>query len=101
MGPYGVPDDSRIPFSAWCDGSQSFSVGQVRILAHPFAFMRQEAVRMFSASADETFQASRLQFQAELKSLLSPALDTPEMRQKAAKGIFGGSLPSWWTAEDQ
>merc|ERR1711988_936529 len=98
--PYGYVDEARMPFSDWCDGSQSFSVGQVRILAHPFIFMQQAAVHMFTVSSDPTFQASRLEFQAELHKLLSPALDTPAMRQRAAMGICGGWLPSWWTSDD-
>eukprot|EP00746_Dinoflagellata_sp_MGD_P034373 gnl/MRDRNA2_/MRDRNA2_18212_c0_seq2.p1 gnl/MRDRNA2_/MRDRNA2_18212_c0~~gnl/MRDRNA2_/MRDRNA2_18212_c0_seq2.p1 ORF type:complete len:416 (+),score=66.21 gnl/MRDRNA2_/MRDRNA2_18212_c0_seq2:184-1431(+) len=99
--PYGEIDEDRLPLSQWMNGEQSFSFGQARLLAHPKFFMQANHVRMNVISADETFHQNRKKFQEDLTALLGVVLDTPELRQKAATGIYGGSLPPWWTAEDQ
>lgn len=99
--PYGEIDEERIPLSQWMNGEQSFSFGQARLLAHPKFFMQANHVRMNVISADATFHQNRKQFQEDLTGLLGVVLDTPELRQKAAMGIYGGTLPPWWTAEDQ
>eukprot|EP00929_Paragymnodinium_shiwhaense_P109021 TRINITY_DN75387_c0_g1_i1.p1 TRINITY_DN75387_c0_g1~~TRINITY_DN75387_c0_g1_i1.p1 ORF type:complete len:530 (-),score=103.09 TRINITY_DN75387_c0_g1_i1:237-1826(-) len=99
--PYGPLDNERMPMSQYMDKNQSFAVGQARIVAHPKYFMQANQVRMFVASADPDFQTNRQQFQTELIELLSLILAEPSLREKAATGIYGGSLPSWWTAEDQ
>jgi hypothetical protein len=52
-------------------------------------------------SADPTFHANREKFQEELTALLQPILGQPETRTEAAKGICGGALPQWFTADDQ
>ena len=40
-------------------------------------------------------------FQEALTEVLSPLLSREAVRGKAARGIFGGSLPEWWAPEDQ
>jgi len=99
--PYGPIDEARMPISKWMDSNESFQVGQARVVAHPKYFMRADSVRMYIASADPTFHANRKEFQRELVNLLSMILGEPDLRQRAAAGIYGGSLPSWWSAEDQ
>mmetsp|Transcript_72690 Transcript_72690/g.225808 ORF Transcript_72690/g.225808 Transcript_72690/m.225808 type:complete len:508 (+) Transcript_72690:68-1591(+) len=99
--PYGPVDESRMPISKWMDSDSSFSVGQARIVAHPKYFMQANSVRMFVASADPTFHRNRRAFQEELVRLLSLILGEPSLRERAATGIYGGTLPSWWTSEDQ
>mmetsp|Transcript_80994 Transcript_80994/g.203868 ORF Transcript_80994/g.203868 Transcript_80994/m.203868 type:complete len:499 (-) Transcript_80994:76-1572(-) len=99
--PYGPIDESRMPISKWMNSNESFQVGQARVVAHPKFFMRADSVRMYVASADPTFHSNRKEFQQELVGLLSVILGERELRQKAAAGIYGGSLPSWWSAEDQ
>ena len=56
---------------------------------------------MFVFSADPDFHSTRREFQSELTDILRPVLGGATMRVKAARGIFGGSLPTWWTTEDQ
>jgi len=99
--PYGPIDSSRMPLSTYMNSNQSFQVGQARVVAHPKYFMRADSIRMYVASADPTFHANRKEFQKELVGLLSMILGDPDLRQKAASGIYGGVLPSWWSAEDQ
>mmetsp|Transcript_58618 Transcript_58618/g.168307 ORF Transcript_58618/g.168307 Transcript_58618/m.168307 type:complete len:523 (+) Transcript_58618:1-1569(+) len=99
--PYGPIDEDRMPISGWMNSNKSHQVGQARVVAHPKYFMRADSVRMYVASADPTFHAHREEFQKELVGLLSVILGEPELRQRAATGVYGGSLPSWWSAEDQ
>merc|ERR1719330_24891 len=99
--PYGPIDEERMPISKWMNSDKSVQVGQARVVAHPKYFMRADCVRMYVASADPTFHSNRREFQKELVGLLSMILGEPDLRQKAANGIYGGSLPSWWSAEDQ
>jgi len=99
--PYGPVEESRMPISKWMNSNESFQVGQARLVAHPKYFMRADSVRMYVASADPTFHANRQAFQKELVGLLSVILGEPRLRERAANGIYGGSLPSWWNAEDQ
>lgn len=99
--PYGIVDDARMPISEYANSNRSFQVGQARLVAHPKYFMRADCVRMYVASADPTFHANRKEFQKGLVELLSPILGDPALRQSAACGIYGGSLPPWWSADDQ
>merc|ERR1712232_525965 len=99
--PYGPIDNERMPISTWLDSNQSVAYGQARIVCHPKHFLRATSVRQFVASADPTFHNSRQAFQEELTQLLHVILGDPTLRQRAATGIYGGSLPSWWKAEDQ
>mmetsp|Transcript_18711 Transcript_18711/g.51527 ORF Transcript_18711/g.51527 Transcript_18711/m.51527 type:complete len:510 (-) Transcript_18711:222-1751(-) len=99
--PYGPIDEDRMPVSKWMNSNKSFSVGQARIVAHPKYFMQANSVRMFVASADPTFHRNRKAFQEELVRLLAMILGEPSLRERAATGIYGGTLPSWWTSEDQ
>lgn len=99
--PYGPVDEERMPISQWLDSNKSTQVGQARVLAHPKYFMQANCVRMFVASADPTFHRNRQAFQDELIRKLSLILAEPSLRERAATGIYGGMLPSWWTAEDQ
>lgn len=99
--PYGPVDEERMPISQWLDSDKSTQVGQARVLAHPKYFMQANCVRMFVASADPTFHRNRQAFQHELIQKLSLILAEPSLRERAATGIYGGTLPSWWTAEDQ
>merc|ERR1712125_43310 len=39
---------------------------------------------------------NRTDFQDALFEALAPILGAPDVRQTAAKGIYGGSLPTWW-----
>eukprot|EP00933_Yihiella_yeosuensis_P037159 TRINITY_DN31045_c0_g1_i1.p1 TRINITY_DN31045_c0_g1~~TRINITY_DN31045_c0_g1_i1.p1 ORF type:complete len:562 (+),score=152.53 TRINITY_DN31045_c0_g1_i1:34-1719(+) len=99
--PYGVPDKKRMKPYGKCleeDGPMS---GQVRITLNPDVFLRATTARMFTFAADATYHGKRAKFQEELKDLLEPVLGTKEVRTKAAKGIFGGDAPPWWSAEDQ
>jgi hypothetical protein len=75
--------------------------GQVRIVCHPSIFMRASAVRMFVYSADPTFHDNRSKFQDELVELLDPILGSDDVRVKAATGIHGGDLPSWYDSASQ
>jgi len=93
--PMGVPDNTRQPLSkALC--SSGIIVGQARVVVNPSAFMRASQVRLYASSADETFHYNRPAFQQELVDLLDPILGSPEVREAAVKGIYGGKLPSWW-----
>merc|ERR1719323_2429761 len=91
----GVPDKTRTPLSKALTGA-GVIVGQARVVANPSAFMRASKVRLYAASADERFHRNRPAFQQELVDLLDPILGSPKVREEAAKGIYGGKLPSWW-----
>ena len=56
---------------------------------------------MFVFSADPTFHKKRTAFQQKLVGALKPVIGTKAARTKAAEGIFGGTTPEWWSAEDQ
>mmetsp|Transcript_69292 Transcript_69292/g.129406 ORF Transcript_69292/g.129406 Transcript_69292/m.129406 type:complete len:575 (-) Transcript_69292:52-1776(-) len=99
--PYGYVDEERMPMSEWINSNGKKDFGQARILCHPKYFLRANSVRQFIASSDPTFHNSRQAFQAELTGLLKDILGQANLREKAAKGIYGGALPHWWTAEDQ
>jgi len=99
--PYGLIDEERLPVSKWVNSNASFSIGQARIVAHPKYFMQANCVRCYVASADPTFHKNRAAFQDELTKLLNVILGAPDLRERAATGIFGGKLPHWWTHEDQ
>mmetsp|Transcript_45036 Transcript_45036/g.104320 ORF Transcript_45036/g.104320 Transcript_45036/m.104320 type:complete len:558 (+) Transcript_45036:167-1840(+) len=99
--PYGYIDEERMPISDWLNSNDKKDFGQARILCHPKYFLKANIVRQYIASADPTFHNSRQAFQTELTGLLKDILGQPNLREKAAKGIYGGALPHWWTAEDQ
>mmetsp|Transcript_96603 Transcript_96603/g.277409 ORF Transcript_96603/g.277409 Transcript_96603/m.277409 type:complete len:632 (+) Transcript_96603:72-1967(+) len=99
--PYGAVDKKRHPISKWLNSDSNMNFGQARIVAHPKFFMQASCVRMHVVSADPCFHASRPEFQEELTSLLGVILSKDSLREKAARGIFGGELPAWWTNEDQ
>merc|ERR1719373_1286255 len=91
----GVLDTSRQPLSKHlAKGCQM--LGQARLTVNPSAFMRARSVRLYACSADPTFHKNRPRFQEELFDVLAPILGCPEVRRKAATGIYGGTLPSWW-----
>ncbi|CAK9034805.1 unnamed protein product [Durusdinium trenchii] len=99
--PFGVPDKKRDkPLSKYLTQDVAIE-GQVRITLNPDVFLRATTARMFTFSADPTFHKNRADFQEELKSMLEPILGSEAVRRKAAKGIFGGDPPEWWSAEDQ
>jgi len=99
--PYGVPDKKRdLPFSKYLAEKDGIE-GQVRITLNPDVFLRAAYARMFTYSADPTYHANRPKFIKELVELLEPILGDDDVRVKAAKGIFGGKPPEWWTPEDQ
>jgi len=93
--PMGVPDNTRQPLSKHLAGPGPIC-GQARLTVNPSAFMRASSVRLYTSSADEIFHGNRRAFQEELCTLLSPILGCPEVRERAAAGIYGGTLPSWW-----
>jgi len=93
--PMGVPDKSRHPLSKAL-ASNKLICGQARLTVNPSAFMRARAVRLYAYSADAVFHRSRREFQEALFSVLAPILGSPEVREAAAKGIYGGHLPVWW-----
>merc|ERR1719263_107322 len=99
--PYGPPDAARLPFAKIINGNKSVQEGQARIIAHPKYFMQANQIRCFVASADPTFHKNREAFQEKLTGLLNVILGEPSLRLKAATGIYGGKLPSWWSDEDQ
>lgn len=98
--PMGVPDNTRMPLDRHLGGSRCIQ-GQVRMVVHPSAFLRSSKVHMYTFSADEKFHKTRKSFQHELVAILSAALGDADRRERAAEGIFGGSLPSWFSADDQ
>jgi len=99
--PYGVPDKKRdLPLSKYLAEKEPIK-GQVRIALNPDVFLRATCARMFSYAADPTYNKNRPAFIKELVGLLEPILGHEEVRVKAAKGIFGGKPPAWWTPEDQ
>jgi len=75
--------------------------GQVRITLNPDVFLRATYARMFTFSADPTYHGNRPTFIKELVKLLNPVLGDEDQRTEAAKGIFGGKPPAWWTPGDQ
>lgn len=93
--PYGVLDRSRQPLSKSM-ATDGVICGQARLVVNPSAFMRARSVRLYACSADEKFHRNRPKFQDALFDALSPVLGSAEVRQSAAKGIYGGKLPSWW-----
>ena len=97
--PYGVPDAKRHPLAAYLAGPGPID-GQVRIVVNPSVFMRGNAVRMHVYSADPTFHGNRGKFQEEMTALLDPIIGAQEVRTKAAQGIYGGEVPSWFHADD-
>lgn len=99
--PYGVYDKDREPLSRWMDSNESVQVGQARIVAHPKYFLKANCIRCHVASADPDFHRNRQEFQKQLTSLLNVILGEPKLREKAATGIYGGKLPSWFSSEDQ
>jgi len=99
--PYGVPDKKRdLPLSKYLADKDAIE-GQVRITLNPDVFLRATYARMFTYSADPTYNKNRPEFIKELVELLEPILGDEAVRTKAAKGIFGGKPPDWWTPEDQ
>eukprot|EP00450_Noctiluca_scintillans_P012625 CAMPEP_0194490166 /NCGR_PEP_ID=MMETSP0253-20130528/9474_1 /TAXON_ID=2966 /ORGANISM="Noctiluca scintillans" /LENGTH=570 /DNA_ID=CAMNT_0039330761 /DNA_START=39 /DNA_END=1751 /DNA_ORIENTATION=- len=99
--PFGVPDKARdLPLSKYL-AERAPIQGQVRITLNPDVFLRATYARMFTFSADPTYHSNRPNFIKELVGLLEPILGDKDVRVKAAKGIFGGSPPEWWTDEDQ
>merc|ERR1712216_532102 len=103
--PMGVPDKSRHPIGEHLQtsggGPGKHLRGQVRVVVHPTAFLQATKVRMFVYSADEEFHKNRTTFQELTTALLAPVLGSKEARLKAAAGIFGGTLPSWFKPDDQ
>eukprot|EP00747_Dinoflagellata_sp_TGD_P102424 gnl/TRDRNA2_/TRDRNA2_168662_c0_seq1.p1 gnl/TRDRNA2_/TRDRNA2_168662_c0~~gnl/TRDRNA2_/TRDRNA2_168662_c0_seq1.p1 ORF type:complete len:519 (-),score=90.80 gnl/TRDRNA2_/TRDRNA2_168662_c0_seq1:223-1743(-) len=99
--PFGPVDESRMPLSKWLDSDASKQYGQARVVCHPKFFMRSNTVHMHVTSADPTFHKNRATFQEELTNLLDVILAEPSLRKAAATGIYGGQLPSWWSADDQ
>mmetsp|Transcript_51962 Transcript_51962/g.121852 ORF Transcript_51962/g.121852 Transcript_51962/m.121852 type:complete len:563 (+) Transcript_51962:30-1718(+) len=100
--PFGVPDKKRMKPSLSKYLTEDVKIeGQVRITLNPDVFLRATTARMFTFPADPTFHKNRPDFQDKLKSLLEPILGTEAVRVKAAKGIFGGDPPDWWSSEDQ
>jgi len=93
--PYGILDTPRHPISKHLE-TKGPIVGQARLVVNPIAFMRAKNVRLHVCSADETFHKNRKGFQRALFKALAPILGAPEVRRKAATGIYGGTLPSWW-----
>lgn len=99
--PFGVPDKKRdLPLSKYLAEKDPIE-GQVRITLNPDVFLRATYARMFTYSADPTYNKNRPEFIKELVGLLEPILSTEAVRLKAARGIFGGDPPDWWTPEDQ
>merc|ERR1712032_1327100 len=98
--PMGVPDNSRMPLDQHLAGAKQIQ-GQVRMVVHPTAFLRSTKVHMYTFSADPSFHKNRSDFQDQLVDMLSIILGDDHKREAAARGIFGGSLPSWFSTEDQ
>jgi len=101
-GPLGV-----CVVTLWRSGSFSATLEQIAgkrryylrpgaLVVNPSAFMRARSVRLYACSADETFHRNRPKFQDALFDALSPILGSADVRQSAAKGIYGGRLPAWW-----
>mmetsp|Transcript_95132 Transcript_95132/g.188467 ORF Transcript_95132/g.188467 Transcript_95132/m.188467 type:complete len:594 (+) Transcript_95132:96-1877(+) len=93
--PMGVPDPARWPLSKALAKDGIIS-GQARLTVNPSAFMRARAVRLYAYSADQTFHSQREAFQKALFDTLAPILGCAEVRESAARGIYGGQLPQWW-----
>jgi len=99
--PYGVHDTTRSPLHEYLAHGHTELKGQARIVVHPSAFLRAAKVRMYSYSADKNFQERRQAFQKELTEQLKTVLGSESLRTHAAKGIFGGTVPTWFQAQDQ
>jgi len=99
--PYGVPDNPRQPLGTYLEAGGKQLKGQVRITANPDFLLQATSCRMFVFSADPTYHAKRTAFQAKLTAALEPILGDAATRTKAAKGICGGTLPEWWSSDDQ
>jgi len=93
--PMGVPDSTRWPLSKALAKDGIIS-GQARLTVNPSAFMRARAVRLYAYSADQAFHTQREAFQRALFDALAPILACSEVRELAARGIYGGQLPQWW-----
>jgi len=93
--PRGFPDRSRMPIGKHL-ASAGPICGQVRLVVDPSAFMRAGAVRMYIASADENYHNNRTTFHEEIHKVLSPILGSPDVREAAARGVYGGTLPGWY-----
>jgi len=93
--PMGVLDTARQPLSKSL-AKGGVICGQARLVVNPSAFMRARSVRLYACSADKTFHRNRPKFQDALFDALSPILGCADVRQTAARGIYGGRLPSWW-----
>lgn len=93
--PYGVIDHTRQPLSHALAQPGPIG-GQGRLTCNPAVFMRANFVRIYISSADEAFHNARLGFQGELVEALSPIIGSASVRRKAAEGIYGGKLPSWY-----
>ena len=98
--PYGVHDTTRPPLQRYL-GQDDVLKGQARIVVHPSAFLKSSKVRMYTYSADKQFNERRSEFQEKLTELLKTVLGSELLRTQAAKGIFGGTLPAWFQAQDQ
>lgn len=91
--PFGVPDKKRdLPLSKYLAEKDPIQ-GQVRITLNPDVFLRATYARMFTYSADPTYNNNRPAFIKELVELLEPILGDEDVRIKAATGIFGGEPP--------
>eukprot|EP00759_Apiculatamorpha_spiralis_P015418 PhF_6_TR2208/c0_g1_i1/m.3679 len=97
--PYGVLDKKRNPLGKYLMGPGPID-GQVRVVVNPSVFMRGNAVRMYVYSADPTYHNNREKFQQEVTELLKPIIGTPDVRTRAAQGIYGGEIPSWFNPDD-
>merc|ERR1711972_160010 len=93
--PYGHPDGKRRPLGKHLSGPGPI-LGQTRLVVNPSAFMRASAARFYAYSADAHFHTNRGAFQQALSQLLYPLLGTSSARERAAKGVYAGKLPSWW-----
>jgi len=99
--PMGVPDAPRnLPLSKYMEKNVQIQ-GQVRITFHPNIFLQARYARLFSNAADPTYHNNRGDFMKALVGLLDPILKDTSVRIKAARGIFGGDPPDWWSAEAQ
>eukprot|EP00444_Apocalathium_aciculiferum_P032405 CAMPEP_0183493172 /NCGR_PEP_ID=MMETSP0370-20130417/183312_1 /TAXON_ID=268820 /ORGANISM="Peridinium aciculiferum, Strain PAER-2" /LENGTH=591 /DNA_ID=CAMNT_0025686513 /DNA_START=3 /DNA_END=1779 /DNA_ORIENTATION=- len=99
--PFGAPDKNRdLPLSKYLTEKEPVE-GQVRITLNPDVFLRASYARMFTYSADPTYYKNRPEFIKEMIGLLDPILGDADVRVEAARGIFGGEPPEWWTPEDQ
>ena len=94
--PFGAVDNSRQPLSKWLNSNEAFNFGQVRLVVNPKIFMQRDCVKMYVASADPTYHASRESFQNELTRLIDDTFADRSLRESATRDISGGTLPEWW-----